>query len=1131
MQIRLLGPVELCAADGTSVPLGGAKERALLAALALSAGEAVPPSRLIDALWGDEPPRTASATLRSYLSRLRKTLAQGGIELVSSPAGITLKAQAGAIDVAAVEADAAAVRSARRPADAAELLARCLGRWRGASLGDVAELPFAVADAARLDEFRLNLLEQRVDADLACGRHGELTGELEAACEANPYRESLWAAWMLALYRCGRQADALRVYGQLRARLVEDLGIEPSPTVRDLESAILSQSRSLDWVGESAPASSAEQATLLSDQGELVGRGAELVTLRRAWEAAVAGHTRLVLIGGEPGIGKTRLATEAARLAAVSGGRARYGRCDDQAGGPFGAVSQALAGLAGAESLQRGTRELAERDGVLDDVVAVLADAAAETPLLVVLDDLQWASVETVLLLRHLLRVGGNHRLLVVGTYRDTEVGDEHPLARALADLRGDPAVEVMRLRGLGPREVARLVVDELGDDPDIAGRVHADSGGNPFVARELARHLAQPGASGSLPRSVRELVLRRARALGDEVHGVLRIASVIGKVFPLRLVETVAGGDDDAVLSALEAGCDARLVEDAGGGRFGFVHDLVRSAFLDELSSARRARLHRQVADAIEAMPAGERDVHALAHHRLEAVADGAPVETAVDAAIRSAELATTQGAPERALATLERAETVLGAVGGRHPGLRCDLLLTRADVLEYVGDRAGLRALALEAADEARVDGSPQRLARCAKRHYGWGAVGVPDPVTVALSEEALEALGDSDDGWRSRVLAVLAQVLGHSHANPDVAVPMAEESLRLARRTADVDALLFALQALDRTRLGHPEVAQRLPINDELVRVAAQAGRDDMRFVGIRQQAAVRLELGDIAGFEAERRALDRLQERVGSWMASFWVRAYRITSDVVQGRFAEAEAALDELGRDLADETNAVTMWAGMQAMLRREQGRPLEVVPLLEGARAAYPTLAIFPVGVASFLAEGGELSQAQPLYEELVRDDLAAVPRDQTFGACLGGLAEVTARLRDADRAPVLRRLLEPYRGLLVVTGAATFCGATVDRLVGMLLALEGSLDESVAAYEAAIRTEEAMGAAPFVARTRRWLGEALLARGADGDGERAAAELATSLDEARRLGIGTLENEVLPLLAWATGSAASLDS
>jgi DNA-binding SARP family transcriptional activator/class 3 adenylate cyclase/predicted alpha/beta hydrolase len=278
VRFLVLGPLEIL--DGErQVRLRSAKQRLLLAVLLVHANAVVSVDRLADILWGDDPPADAAATLRNYVSRLRAVLepgpAAGGPEgaLTTRPPGYALRVDADELDVSCFERLVAEGRVALRegdPAGARERLGQALALWRGPALAEFADLPFAQAEAARLEELRLNAFEDRVEAELAQGRHGDVVADLEVAARDNPTRERLWARWMLALYRCGRQAEALGAFRELRTHLGEELGITPSPELVALEEAIVLQKPELDWVPPPPQPVAAEALT----RGDARHRGA-----------------------------------------------------------------------------------------------------------------------------------------------------------------------------------------------------------------------------------------------------------------------------------------------------------------------------------------------------------------------------------------------------------------------------------------------------------------------------------------------------------------------------------------------------------------------------------------------------------------------------------------------------------------------------------------------------------------------------------------------------------------------------------------------------------------------------------------------------------------------------------------
>jgi DNA-binding SARP family transcriptional activator len=237
-EFRILGPLEVLAEDGEPLALGGQKQRAVLALLVLRANEVVSTEFLVTALWGERPPRTATTSLQNSISALRKLLGPG--LLLTQPPGYRLHVEPDTIDLGRFERLVAAARGAE-PADRAEQLREALALWRGEPLAEIAFEPFAISESRRLEELRLAVLEDRIDADLACERYAELVPELDGLVSAQPLRERLRAQLMLALYHSGRQADALRAFQDARRALVEELGLDPSPQLQELHAQILRQ--------------------------------------------------------------------------------------------------------------------------------------------------------------------------------------------------------------------------------------------------------------------------------------------------------------------------------------------------------------------------------------------------------------------------------------------------------------------------------------------------------------------------------------------------------------------------------------------------------------------------------------------------------------------------------------------------------------------------------------------------------------------------------------------------------------------------------------------------------------------------------------------------------------------------
>jgi DNA-binding SARP family transcriptional activator len=457
LEYRILGPLEV-AANGRAVPLGGTKQRALLAVLLLHRSAVVPTDRLVEDLWGDDPPAAAGKTVQVHVSRLRKALGNAALE--TRAGGYALNVETETVDLFRFEdltQDGRRLLAAGEPAAARAAFGEALALWRGPPLADFAYEPFAQTEISRLEELRVAALEDRLDADLALGETASLVPELEGLIASHPLRERLRRQLMLALYRAGRQADALQAYREARSAL-DDLGIEPTRGLRELEAAILRHDPSLDPTVRPGRRAA----------GVFVGREQELSQLLAGLDDAFAGRGRLFLVCGGSGVGKTRLADELAARAKERGARILWGRAWKEGGEApdYWPWRQAL----------RGIGELpdeTDRFALFDVVARRLRTEGAEATLLLVLDDLHAADEPSIELLGFVAGELAEIHVEVIGTY-DAEAKLPTPLAAIVEHA----AHHRVRLRDLEPDDVATFV-DRVGADVE-ASALHAETGGNP---------------------------------------------------------------------------------------------------------------------------------------------------------------------------------------------------------------------------------------------------------------------------------------------------------------------------------------------------------------------------------------------------------------------------------------------------------------------------------------------------------------------------------------------------------------------------------------------------------------------------------------------------------------------------
>lgn len=706
MRFGLLGSVEVVDAAGRSIDVGGRQPRILLGLLLLADGRAVVPDALVDAIWGAHPPASAPGTLQSYVSRLRRALEPLGAKLRYEDAGYVLDRGGVELDITRFEelAERGRARLAEGDASTARtLLLDAEALWRGPALAELREVDAALGSATRLDELRLVVTEDRLAADLALGRHEVVVGELTALVAAHPLREGMHAKLALALYRAGRQAEAVRTLARAGALLRDELGIEPGRSLRDLESAILAQDPSLDLAAtvdgitpvRPAPAPAEPQLP----GGGLTGRGRELAELLATWRDAAAGDARIAVVEGEPGIGKTRVAEALSAAVDAAGATVVWGRCDEGGAAPAlwpwldplrtlvrsGVADAAVTDLLSAQPLQGadGAPPSAGRPGgavgagrytLLAAMADVVDRAAADRPVLVVLDDLQWAD-EASLELLSLLAARPGRRWMVLVTMRQLEVGRNDQLVDTLAAIARRPGTRRLQLRGLDRDHMVQMLGDVAGVDAARAVMIHHRAEGNPFYAIELA----QLGTEGdlSVPAGVADVVRRRIGQLPEATAELLGVAAVCGRDVDLPFLVRCAELDHGAVLDHLDPAVAHRLllVDDDRPTAVRFSHALVREVLLGGLTALRRARLHLRVADAMEQVgEVGPDEVEIHAEHLWRAAPAGAG-RRAAEALERAADVALRRLSFTSAESQLRRAVELRRAGGRTDDDLRAQL------------------------------------------------------------------------------------------------------------------------------------------------------------------------------------------------------------------------------------------------------------------------------------------------------------------------------------------------------------------------------------------------------------------------------------------------------------------------
>ncbi len=1130
---RVLGPLEV-RRNGELLSLQGLRQRTVLAVLLIEAGHVVSNDRLAELVWDGAPPGDAHGTVQVYVSKLRRTLAPRGDPhaadnvLVTQSPGYMIDASTDAIDADRFSRlcdDAAGHLRERRAHEALVLLDEGLSWWRGEPYADFSFFGFAQSEIARLNELRWRAVEDRADALMALGQHRRAAPELDGLVKAAPLRERLRALLALALYRSGRQADALRCLADGRATLAEELGLEPSPQLQRLEQQILTHAAELDSGLDGPPPEPLVRVSTPA-RSSIVGRADEVERLAGLIDRVSSGRGGLALITGEPGIGKTCLAEEAASRANETGVAVHWGRCSELDGAPAfwpwvqvlrsvwasgesSAPDDVLAalvpGLGSTAAIEAALDGETARFRLYDAVSQYLIGAAARRPLVIVLDDLHWADVASLRLLRFLAPHITTASLGIVVTSR------EGVISPALDDVRADvarlPSVERCELSGFGRAEVAEMAETLTGGSVASAtvDLLLQRSGGNPFFLAELI-HLGQAGAGG-IPSGVRDVIERRVTALAPSTQSLLAVASCLPADFLVAVIARVLDKPLAAILDDVHEAISARLIVEVDGwpGTFRFAHSLVRETVYALIPAMRRADHHYNIARALEAGADRDDEVVArLAHHCCAAIPVGSTSD-AVHWSLEAGTRALARWAADEAKLRFDTALDLTRLHGGVDDRIFVDLLIACGSVRRFVGDPEA-RVLLDEAMALASSIDDPVRLASAALAtgSDAWGLNAqfglVDESVTTAL-EKVLPRLGNDHAELRVRAAARLACEYVYLD-DPTNAVDLSARALDEAETTGAVGPLAVALMARWVT-IWSPESGDRR--RSLLQRVGELTTRHDLdptRLLLLRTTTALEeadgVALADVHRDMTQLAATGRYPAigTVGKWVSS--LRA------ILDGQFEVAEQLVSEAHDQMAgfDPGGAFEAYSGQLALLRWEQGRLGEMGPLLEQAIVESPhlTMAFTPVLAAAW-AQAGRRDDAIELLDQLGLERLEHPPTTMLRAGTVSSLAAACIELAHARLAPTVLRFLGEV-GLAsdgVVDHIGVFYLGAREGYRGGLLRLLGELDAAVESLRTASAVNRRVGAIVFALKTDLDLAEALVARGAEED----LAEVASLLDGA----------------------------
>lgn len=914
----------------------------------------------------------------------------------------------------------------------------------------------------------------------------------------------------------------------------------------------------------STPHRAASDTTGAWDDPIFVGRQAEMATLQAALEDALAGRGRLVLLDGEPGIGKTRTVQEFARHAGTRGGLVLWGRCAETPGAPpywpwsqilrtYGRTYDATALRAdlgvGAVDLVTLAPEVREhltdlppsvpiddpeqaRFRLCTSMTAFLHRAAQRQPLVLVLENLHGADKSSLLLLEFLAQDNADSRVLVVGTYRDIALSRQHPLSDTLAELGRERTCQRLHLRGLSGDDIRHFVAATTdGTAPTaLVEALQAQTEGNPLFLTEIVRLLRQESAATSerwyqmrnlrlmVPDGIRAVIGKRLNRLSPACLQLLTLAAVIGREFALKdigaLLDAVAPG---VLLPALDEAMQARLIEEAPQmlGHCQFTHVLIRETLYDELSAIQRLQLHRRVGETLEALYATTLDAHLaqLAHHFHAARQDG-PLAKAILYAERAGAQAEAALAYEAAAHHYDLALQALAVQEPPDASSRCRLLLALGTAYRKAGifDRA--LAVFQQSAELALQRGAVHDLARAALgfEETSWRP-GLPGEAAVQLLETASRALGDAESVLKARVLGNLARAWLFA-GDATQGARIGQQAIAMARRTRDAATLAATLRTHYYSMHGRPEdVAARLQAATEVFTLAEAAGDHDMALEAASWRLVAWMEHGDLSSIDAHWSRYRQDAEALRQPFYLYVCASFRAMRAVFAGHLAEGEQLAHEalaIGQRLRGQDASGSF--GIQMFtVRREQGRLRELAPLVQYFVQTSQGHTAWRPGLAVIYSELGLMAEARAEFERLAVHDFAAIPQDAIWLACIIYLAEVCTALGDAARAATLYRLLAPCAGQNIVVGFTGASYGAATRYLGMLAATMAHWEQAQAHFEDALAMNARMQARPWLAHTQYQYATMLLARGQQRDQAQAAALLSAARQTSQALGMHAL--------------------
>ncbi|MCK8669748.1 BTAD domain-containing putative transcriptional regulator [Rhodococcus sp. NPDC003382] len=1036
VRISVLGSTEVTVCD-RMVSLGGPGARAVLGRLLVASGQVVSTDLLIEDLWSGGPPPKALAALQVHVSNLRRLLEPAraprtpATVIVSAPPGYALRLPTEAVDAWHFDRLVTEGLTAADRASRIEILSQALDRWKGIPYHEHLDADWARVESARLMQVYATALEARAHAYLDEGRVELAADQLDPHVAEHPEREFAVRLLASAQYRCGRQADALATLRRTREYLLDELGVDPSPELQQLERDILQQRPSLSPERADIPLrveSSVPQQH--PDSGDIVGRDGELAQLYDAAHRSETNGLHLVWIAGDAGEGKSALARAFLHRTTAEGRLGAWGGCPEVDGAPPAwPWTEILRGLGGQEppaspfELSRALEHLLSRP---------------EQTTVLVLDDVHRADEPTLQVLRHVAASARDSATLVVATFRPSEVTDD--LRATWAATAGIPGARIT-LHGVG-REEARTIARRAGSadlDEDVLIELVDRTGGNPLFLEEYCRLIASEGVGtlgtppgvgavrATVPDGVRNVLARRISRLPERTVVALRRGAVLGRDFDLSVLGAVSDMDDESVIDALEPAVVTGILVEPAPDRLRFSHDLVREALYDALPAMRRRRIHAAALDMLARRDHSDPTV--LAHHAI-AAATPATAERCAEYVVAGARAAERQSSFKDAFALWAAARSLSETASEPNSRLLLEILIGQVGSQARTGDIGGARDTRVRAVRAARALGDRDSLVRAL---VSWTAPVVwtirvdPEPDTEIL-DEIDTALADPALPTATRALLLVAKVFELEGLDDAGSLAAAVEARTLAQESGDPTTMMRALNAVGYVAFGPDLVDERLGNSRQLLDVAQKVG--DEGFVSV----------AHFQRFLAATAVTDFDQAYESASVATTYAAGHQLVQmlgvlavfdamvELMAGRVESGLRRYDEISATMHAQGMVVAQWIGTigrigVAVARGDLSPLVEELELIEGVR---PHSVRFPLILA--LLDRGDTDRARQLWE-----GSRPYPRDYYWLAMTTFRARVAARLADAATARELHAQLLPFSGRIAGLDSGSFYAGPVD--------------------------------------------------------------------------------------------------